>query len=154
MWKAALLLAALLSPTTAITSKVTHQPLSCLSANIYFEARGESYKGKLAVKDVTLNRGKNICKVVFARKQFSWTHQQRWSKIEKFLLDKPTFRNPVEAKAWQESKRAAADGQVILPPAYKHYHALYVKPDWTKPGKVIGSHKFVPNVPQSEKAWN
>jgi spore germination cell wall hydrolase CwlJ-like protein len=119
--------------------------LLCMAANIFFEARSEPLKGKLAVKDVTNNRGSNTCKVVFARKQFSWTHQQSWETIEKFLLDKPSLSGR-EAKAWKLAKQVAESRVVVLGPAYKHYHALSVNPPWTKPGVVIGNHKFMKGV--------
>jgi spore germination cell wall hydrolase CwlJ-like protein len=148
MLKASLLLLLLVLPTTAVTSKASHTPLSCLAANIYFEARNQSQLGQLAVKDVTLNRGKNVCKTVFAVKQFSWTHQQSWPVIESFLLDKPTFNSTVEAKAWQKAKAVAESKKVVLGPEFKHYHTVTVSPKWTAPGLVIGSHKFIPNLRQ------
>lgn len=52
--------------------------LRCMELNIHYEARGESYLGKQAVANVTLNRvmsGKfphSICKVVYQPYQFSW----------------------------------------------------------------------------------
>lgn len=51
----------------------------CLSRNIYQEAKFEPYIGKMAVAHVTYNRlkqgkwGGDICNVVYAPKQFSWT---------------------------------------------------------------------------------
>ena len=51
----------------------------CMVCNIYFEARGEPYSGKVAVGRVVLTRQekkgypKSICGVIWARKQFSWT---------------------------------------------------------------------------------
>jgi spore germination cell wall hydrolase CwlJ-like protein len=52
-----------------------------LELNIYYEARGESDRGKIAVGFVTLNRAKNpnfpktICDVVYQKYQFSWVQQ-------------------------------------------------------------------------------
>lgn len=52
---------------------------ACLTKNIYHEARGEPYAGKLAVAQVTLNRvdsrqwGFSVCHVVYSPSQFSWT---------------------------------------------------------------------------------
>lgn len=117
--------------------------IKCLAANIFFEAGNQPYKGKLAVKDVTLNRGG--CKAVFKRKQFSWTHQQSWSRIESFLLDKPEL-NYLDAKAWQESKKAAQDSTRVLSSQYTHYHSTAIRPPWTKDGVVIGDHKFLKGV--------
>lgn len=127
------------------SSAIRLRPLLCLAANIYFEAGNQSYEGKLAVKDVTLNRGGYVCNTVFKRKQFSWTHQKDWSLILSFLLDEPKL-NKLDSKAWEESKRAAKDSKVVLPKGYTHYHATYVSPYWTKGGIVIGNHKFLKGV--------
>jgi spore germination cell wall hydrolase CwlJ-like protein len=140
-----LLLPTLLWPLLALTPELPTQNLLCLEANVYFEAGNQAWRGKLAVKDVTLNRGGNVCKTVFARKQFSWTSQQRWAKIESFLLDKPQL-NSREAKAWEESKNAALSSEVVLSKEYKFFHATYVSPYWTGPGIVIGDHKFLKGV--------
>jgi N-acetylmuramoyl-L-alanine amidase len=54
--------------------------LRCLELNIHFEARGEPILGQKAVALVTVNRAKSgkfpndICKVVYQKFQFSWTH--------------------------------------------------------------------------------
>ncbi len=66
-----------------------------LACNIYWEARTETYEGRLAVVAVTLNRVASprypdtIAEVVWQRRQFSWTHdglvdrprhQRSWAK--------------------------------------------------------------------------
>jgi hypothetical protein len=79
---------------------------------------------------------------VFAKKQFSWTHQQKWAKVESFLLDRPEL-NKLQSKAWEESKKAALSNEVVLGKEYTHFHATYVNPYWTREGVVIGSHKFI-----------
>ena len=64
-----------------------NKQLKCLTDNVYFEAATESYEGKLAVAQVTINRANNpkfpstVCEVVYQRSyvnkllvcQFSWT---------------------------------------------------------------------------------
>lgn len=56
-----------------------NRQLKCLTDNTYFESRGESKKGQVAVIYTTLNRaasGKyptDLCKVVYQPHQFSWT---------------------------------------------------------------------------------
>jgi len=51
-----------------------------LACNIYFEARSESIEGMMAIVAVTMNRvaspnyPNTVHEVVWARKQFSWTH--------------------------------------------------------------------------------
>jgi spore germination cell wall hydrolase CwlJ-like protein len=66
----------------------THMPadimrdnqLICLAKNIYYEARGESILGRLAVVHVTLNRArvfsKSICDIVYQAGQFTWTRRR------------------------------------------------------------------------------
>ena len=109
--------------------------LHCLALNIYHEARSESLEGKLAVGQVTMNRVRSahypnsICKVVWQRGQFSWTHDGR--------SDRP--HNP---EAWNEALRIAmitcernAHGLVGRA---THYHAVYVRPYWTKAFRYVG----------------
>ncbi|WP_211595190.1 cell wall hydrolase [Paracoccus litorisediminis] len=80
-------------PAPVVVTQVIHAPIStarpaprpdslCLALNIYHEARGEPLKGQVAVGQVTLNRAavaykgaSSVCDTVFARKQFSWTHE-------------------------------------------------------------------------------
>lgn len=56
----------------------TGNELSCMACVIYYEARGESEQGRLAVGAVVMNRVENprfpstVCRVVFQRSQFSW----------------------------------------------------------------------------------
>ena len=53
--------------------------LVCMALNLHHEGRGESLTGQYAIVHTTRNRAKynpdNVCKVVFAHKQFSWTVQ-------------------------------------------------------------------------------
>lgn len=131
--------------TAAHTEPPQHSDLLCMATNIFFEARGEPVKGQLAVRDVTNNRGSNTCAVVFKRKQFSWTHQQRWSRIESFLLGTPKL-NAAEYKAWVKAQWIATSSARVLPEGYTHYHAVSANPPWTKRGIVIGRHKYLKGV--------
>lgn len=111
----------------------------CLTRNIYYEAAGEPYKGKLAVALVTLNRAdspkfpKKICDVVYQKHQFSWT--RKYSKIK------------YNKKAWQDSKNAAFEAYLNRDILGKfkatHYHNFTVKPKWgLKKLTVINNHIF------------
>lgn len=123
------------APTTSFTEK----DVLCLAKNIYHEARGESYKGQLAVAVVTLNRvnskkySNNICDVVYERKQFSWT-----------LLKK---RNITDMKAWNTANSVAIDAiskyNELKQFKATHYHHVSINPRWklTKIAK-IGNHIF------------
>lgn len=129
--------------------------LQCLTANLFFEARGEKPVGKVAVADVTKNRVQskkypgNLCSVVFQRKQFSWTHQQNWNSIQKVLNGSVSGFRAADRAAYQKAKEIAQKslkGLVkVLPESSLHYHATYVKPSWSRKMKVysqIGNHIF------------
>ena len=127
---------------TTETVKWTPQDRDCLTKNIYYEAGVENVEGKYAVAHVTLNRvktgqwGNNVCKVVYAKKQFSWTLQKK--------LPKPN------AKLWAESQTVATNvlngARVRGLDKSLFYHAVYIKdPKWVDPKQEagqIGNHVF------------
>ena len=120
----------------------TKSDVECLTKNIYYEARGEDDRGKMAVAHVTLNRlktgylGNSICKVVYAKKQFSWT-----------LLKKLPQPN---SKLWSESeliaRKVLAGYRVRGLAKSLYYHATYIKdPKWADTRHEvgqIGNHVF------------
>lgn len=132
-------------------TRIIHTPLElssadkyCLAKNIFHEAGVESMDGKLAVAQVTMNRlrsgrwGDSICKVVYAKAQFSWT------------LSKQKRKEVPKGPLWEESKKAVAiflKGD-RLPKLTKSlfYHTDYIKnPSWaSEEYKVaqIGQHIF------------
>lgn len=127
---------------TQETVKYTAKDVECLTKNVYYEAGIENIKGKYAVAHVTLNRvksgrwGNNICSVVYAKKQFSWT-----------LLSKLPKPDP---KVWAESREVAIKS---LEGARVHgltdsilYHADYIRdPAWAAKSVYVGKigrHKF------------
>lgn len=71
---------------SSVTAEVRNKQLECLARNIYHEAGGEPFEGKVAVAQVTINRAESgdfpndICKVVYQKNivyekvlcQFSW----------------------------------------------------------------------------------
>lgn len=66
-------------PVCRVGDPVSVREVSCLTSNIYHEARGEGVRGMTAVGLVTSNRVKSehypasFCGVVFQRSQFAWT---------------------------------------------------------------------------------
>lgn len=120
----------------------TQKDLECLAKNIYFEAKGESLLGKIAVAQVTLNRvlhkqdfNKTICGVVYQKDQFSWTAQPN-NKVR-------------DHKQWHSSMHVAMgilQGKLFLEGFEAlYFHADYVKPTWRKQKhylKTIGKHVF------------
>ena len=141
--------------------------LMCLALNVYHEARGESFKGQIAVAEVTINRarvsGEPVCKIVTAYKQFSWLNDNytpvwKWNKGHKVVVGQkldPHWMSKNKADdtdAWQSSVQAARlalYGLVSDPTrGSTYYHATYVNPKW-KTEKVqvarIGNHIFYVN---------
>lgn len=120
----------------------------CLTEGIYFEARGESAVGQLAIAEVVLNRvmsGRypaSICGVVF---QGAKSNQCQFSFACNGDMKKP--RDPV---AWRKAQRLAhyvLAGKVrnTIVGSATYYHAAYVNPYWA-PRMVevvkIGQHIF------------
>jgi spore germination cell wall hydrolase CwlJ-like protein len=122
--------------------KYTKNDLDCLTRNIYYEARGEDRRGKFAVGHVTVNRlktgrwGNTICKVVYAKAQFSWTLNKK--------LPRPN------SKLWAESediaRKVLAGSRVRGLTKSLYYHAIYIKdPKWADSkheAGQIGNHIF------------
>ena len=145
------------APLVAQSLKVDHikSEMACLKANIYFEARGEPFKGKAAVAQVTTNRVKDanypssICKTVFQPKQFSWTHQLPWSQIQRIMQGKIQHLKPADQEAYYDAVMLAEKGVKdeirVIPEDVLHYHATSVNPNWAssfkKYGK-IGKHVY------------
>lgn len=103
--------------------------LRCLAGAVYFESRGESLPGQLAVAHVVINRAqsgrfpKSLCGVVHQKSQFSFV---RGGKM-------PAVRN---AAQWNN---AVAIAQIARDGSWKNhapgalfFHARYVSPGWRK----------------------
>ncbi|SDB50533.1 cell wall hydrolase [Bauldia litoralis] len=123
----------------------------CLADAVYFEARGESLEGQIAVAQVVLNRvdsryyPNTICGVVYQnqdklnRCQFSFACDGRAETI----ADKGSWRRAVDVARkvllGGGATRIAAVGSAT------HYHATSVSPVWAgemNKVDVIGSHIF------------
>lgn len=132
----------------------------CLTANIFFEAKGESIKGKKAVAAVTYNRlykstrestyrNKNICSVVYEPKQFSWTHQQQPESVRKILEGDIGHLNKKDRQAYLDARKIAQMPvkEVLegVPKGVLFYHSVKVKPKWANKFKIykrINNHIF------------
>ncbi len=103
--------------------------LRCLASAVYFESRGESLPGQLAVAHVVINRAesgrfpKSLCGVVHQKSQFSFV---RGGKM-------PAIR---EGAQWNN---AVAIAQIARDGSWKNhapgalfFHARYVSPGWRK----------------------
>lgn len=154
--------------------------LDCLARNIFFEARGESAKGKEMVGFVVMERTKSphfpntICgvveqanmnsngKIIKHQCAFSWYCDGRNHSYD--------FSAPTRAKAWAQSYAIAkliVTGKLKAPAfmhGVTHYHANYVHPYWAKDHKDyrlvarVGDHLFYrwrkANMPKLELASN
>lgn len=131
------------------TTKVSDRELWCLATAVYFEARGEAYRGQVAVAQVVLNRTKDhrypdtICGVVFQNQ-----HRKNACQFSFACDGIPEVVN--ERKPWEQAEDIAtkvASGELYLTEVgdATHYHATYVRPAWApRMEKVtqIGLHVF------------
>lgn len=102
--------------------------LDCLAGAIYFEARGESLAGRLAVGRVIVARAKSgrfpasYCGVVYQRSQFSFVRGRSMPAIDK------------SGKSWAEAARIARiahEGSWKSPvEGALFFHAARVSPGW------------------------
>jgi len=119
-------------PLYALVSRYsTGAPLdeqaNCLATAVYFEARGETLEGQLAVADVVMNRAASgkypttWCEVVKQPWQFSFVQHGQF----------PAIRDgDAWAKAQGVARLAMADVMRSVPNDVLWYHADYVAPSW------------------------
>ena len=135
---------------------LTDKEMWCLATAIYFEARGESYRGQVAVAQVVLNRVKDhrypntICGVVFQNQ-----HKRNACQFS-FACD--GISDVVsEKQPWAQAEEIAqkvTSGELYLTEVGQatHYHATYVRPAWApRMNKLtqIGLHVFY----EFKKGW-
>ena len=130
-------------------NKVSAKDLNCLATAIYFEARGEAYRGQVAVAQVVLNRVSHklypatICGVVYQNQ-----HRRNACQFS-FACDGVPER-VYDRKSWDQAEeiaRGAVTGELYLTEVgyATHYHATYVRPHWAprmKKVTKIGLHVF------------
>lgn len=120
----------------------------CLAEAIYYEARGESHLGQVAVAEVVLNRVRSqhypdtICDVVY-QGSYRATGCQFTFTCDGSLAHKPRGR------AWRQANELAAQAMMGLTPAVTsratHYHTFEVDPVWSArlvETTRIGAHIF------------
>jgi spore germination cell wall hydrolase CwlJ-like protein len=123
--------AASLAALVAATPKpaMIDPELRCLAGAVYFESRGESLPGQLAVAHVVINRAQSgrfptsLCGVVYQKRQFSFVRGGRMPAIR-------------QGAQWDN---AVAIAQIALDGSWKNhapgalfFHARYVSPGWRK----------------------
>jgi spore germination cell wall hydrolase CwlJ-like protein len=123
----------------------------CMATAIYFEARGESEEGQIAVGQVIVNRvrspfyPKNVCAVVY---QGASRHRYGGCQFS-FACDGVRDRI-TQAESWKTALDVAQrvlDAESWLPDLGNatHYHADYVRPRWVRDmvrKERIGHHIF------------
>ncbi len=100
----------------------------CLAGAVYFESKGESLPGQLAVARVVMARAKSgrfpssYCGVVFQKSQFSFIRGGRMPAIDK---GGKNWRNAVAITkiALSDSWKSPVEGAL-------YFHARYVSPGW------------------------
>lgn len=129
----------------------------CLALNIYFEAKSEPIKGKMAVALTPISRAKvdefpdTICNVVWQKRRHprtgKWVAQFTWT-----LDGKPD--EPRNQRQWTEAQNMASaifsEGSngwhiVDFTNGATHYHANYVDPWWRNKLPYltkVGAHLF------------
>jgi spore germination cell wall hydrolase CwlJ-like protein len=115
----------------------------CLAKAVYFEARGESLEGQLAVAKVVLNRAASgtypgeVCAVVTQKAQFSFVRRGRLPQADE---GSESWRRAVAIAHIARNALARSVPENVL-----WYHANYVSPSWgrrlTKVTR-IGTHIF------------
>lgn len=135
-------------PLYALVDKYeTNAPLdvetNCLATAVYFEARGESLEGQLAVARVVINRASSgryppdWCGVVKQPAQFSFVRHGEFPQAD------------TNCEAWRKAEAvaelAAANIVPSVGPNVLWYHADYVAPAWRhglQQVEQIGAHIF------------
>lgn len=119
------------------------EEMNCLATAVYFEARGESLEGQLAVAHVVMNRAasgrypSSWCSVVKQPAQFSFVQHGQFPQVDS------------NCDAWRKAEAiaelAAANVVPSVGPDVLWYHADYVAPSWGSRLNVvekIGAHIF------------
>lgn len=111
---------------------------SCLAKAVYYEARGESKQGMLAVAQVVINRHNKvtfpsgICNVVYQKYQFSWVGMK---------LPKPYGKEWILAN--QIAKESLRRGYAVREFPAIYFHSGLKKPKWKyKLVARVGNHYF------------
>ena len=125
------------------TSAPLDQETNCLATAVYFEARGESLEGQLAVARVVMNRATSgryppdWCSVVKQPAQFSFVRNGQFPGAD------------TNCEAWRKAEAIAELAASNIVPSISQdvlwYHADYVAPAWRhglQEVEQIGAHIF------------
>ena len=125
------------------TNAALDQETNCLATAVYFEARGESAEGQLAVARVVMNRAASgryppdWCSVVKQPAQFSFVRHGEFPQAD------------TNSDAWKKAEAVAELAAANVVPSVATdvlwYHADYVAPTWRhglQEVQQIGAHIF------------
>jgi spore germination cell wall hydrolase CwlJ-like protein len=132
-------------------TKYSQKDINCLAKNIYYEARNESFEGKVAVAQVTINRTNSpkypagICEVVYQKTkkdgvticQFSWTCLKQYAKMDEYMWEEAKFiAHKVLTDGYSHAKLAKSNAL--------YFHSKYINPGWNRKYIIaqIGNHIF------------
>lgn len=125
------------------TNAALDEQTNCLATAVYFEARGESLEGQLAVAHVVMNRAASgrypptWCEVVKQPAQFSFVRHGEFPYAD------------VNSDAWKKAEAVAELAAANVVPSVGTdvlwYHADYCSPSWRRnlqEVEQIGAHIF------------
>jgi spore germination cell wall hydrolase CwlJ-like protein len=125
------------------TNAALDEQTNCLATAVYFEARGESVEGQLAVARVVMNRASSgryppdWCSVVRQPAQFSFVRHGEFPYAD------------TNSDAWRKAEAVAQLAAANVVPSVSSdvlwYHATYVAPSWghrLNMAEKIGLHIF------------
>ncbi|HEY8592870.1 MAG TPA: cell wall hydrolase [Sphingomicrobium sp.] len=127
------------------TSAPLDQQTNCLATAVYFEARGETVEGQLAVARVVMNRaasGKypgDWCSVMTQPWQFSFVNP-RTGAVPQADVNSASWRKAQAVALLAAANIVPSVGEDVL-----WYHATYVAPSWGRRLQLadrIGTHIF------------
>ena len=124
-------------PKQSEMQNLSKQQLECLSKAAYFESKGESDAGMLAVIHTTLNRVKDVrfpktvCGVVYQKSQYSWTkYNPKVKEQEQYARAERLAKEAIAGKHTDNTKGAL------------YFNSLHRKPSGTVCTVRIGNHSF------------
>jgi spore germination cell wall hydrolase CwlJ-like protein len=121
-----------------LVAQVDPREVNCLTEAVYFEARGESHLGKLAVANVILNRTKvtekfpdTVCGVIKQKGQFSYNPKQKVTDFDLWINIRMLAEQVLLGQGIDPTKGALFFGTLTQPfVCTKHQK------------RVIGNHRF------------
>jgi len=127
----------------AAAAQQLDEQMNCLATAVYFEARGESLEGQLAVARVVMNRAASgryppsWCQTIKQPAQFSFVRHGQFPLVD------------TGSDAWRKAegiaRLAAANAVPSVGSDVLWYHANYVAPSWRRnlvEVEQIGAHIF------------